>query len=526
MGMRSNERAARGGTAREVREMLRLLRSAVERAHDAVVVTTAGLAPPEPAIVYVNPAFEAMSGYGAAEVIGKTPRILQGPRTDRAMLDALRRALAAGETFRAETFNYRKDGGEYLVDWTTSPVTGEGGAVTHWVAIQRDVTGRRREEEERRRAAAEQEKLRQAISRSALEWRFTFDAIASPLLLLEGDGRIVRMNEAARTLAGVTYEQAVQHPLAVLGASQPWPAVHTLLARAAAAYAGAGAAPANTAAQALDGQGRTWDVSVSPMTSPDGQRWFVVVARDITDLVKLQESLRRSETMSAMGALVAGVSHEVRNPLFGISATLDAFQARFQRRKEYRRYFEVLQGEVERMSVLMQELLDYGKPLQLNLALDCPRDVLAAAVAACSPLAEQAGVEIVADCAADLPAFSVDRNRLVRMFQNLLENAVQHSPVGGRVRVRAERLDGGAPPAVRFAVEDSGPGIRPDDLCRIFEPFFTRRRGGTGLGLSIVQRIVEQHGGEIAAANLPGGGAAMVVTLPLAPPPAPRGEAG
>src|SRR5262249_56334270 len=116
----------------------------------------------------------------------------------------------------------------------------------------------------------------------------------------------------------------------------------------------------------------TWDVSLSPVTSPDGQRGVVVVARDITDLVGLQESLRRSETMSAMGALVAGVAHEVRNPLFGISATLDAFAARFKRRIEYQRYIQILQGEVSRLSELMQQLLDYGKPFRLVMSPHCP----------------------------------------------------------------------------------------------------------------------------------------------------------
>jgi len=241
-----------------------------------------------------------------------------------------------------------------------------------------------------------------------------------------------------------------------------------------------------------------------------------VVARDLTDLVRLQESLRRSETMSAMGVLVAGVAHEVRNPLFGISATLSAFTTRFKRRTEYHRYVEVLQGEVERLNGLMQDLLDYGKPLRLMLEPGEASGVIQAAVAACAAVAEQAEVEIAASIASGLPALVMDRKRIVQVLQNLLDNAIQHSPRGGQVMLRAEPAAGDSAGIV-FVVEDAGPGIQPDDLPHVFEPFFTRRRGGTGLGLSLVQRIVEQHQGEIVAANRPEGGAVMTVRLPLKP---------
>lgn len=350
------------------------------------------------------------------------------------------------------------------------------------------------------------ETLQALISRSAYEWRLTFDALDFPLLLLEMDGRIVRMNEAARAIAGVTFEAAIHRLLEVLGEGQPWSTVRHLLARVAATGERAGE-------QTRDERSRVWDVTLSPVVGPDGDRWGIVVIRDVTERVRLQESLRHSETMSAMGALVAGVAHEVRNPLFGISATLDAFESRFKRRTEYRRYVDVLKERVGRLNELMQQLLDYGKPARLDLAPAAPRQAMGAAAIACAPLAARAGVEIVLDVAPDLPAPKLDRNRIVQVFQNLLENAIQHSPPGGYVSFRAALAADGA--AVQFMVEDGGPGFRPEDLDRAFEPFFSRRRGGTGLGLSIVQRITEQHGGHVTAGNRPGGGGVMTVTLPL-----------
>jgi signal transduction histidine kinase len=359
--------------------------------------------------------------------------------------------------------------------------------------------------EERPRSEDRQAELQRLISRSALEWRLTFDAIASPLLLLEMDGCILRMNEAARALGGFPFEAVIHQPLAVLGDGQPWRTVRALLAEVAAS-------DHRASAQAEREEGTTWDVSISPVVGPDRDRWAVVVILDITATVRLQERLRRSETMSVMGALVAGVAHEVRNPLFGISATLDAFESKFKRRTEYRRYLEVLRERVGRLNGLMHQLLDYGKPPRLDLAEACPQEVMTQAVVACAPLADQKGIEIAQAATPGLPHLVVDRHRVAQIFQNLLENAIQHSPAAGRVRFGAQPAGEGR---VRFVVEDSGPGFRAGDLDRLFEPFFTRRRGGTGLGLSIVQRIAEQHGGQVVAANRPEGGAVMTVTLPV-----------
>lgn len=407
----------------------------------------------------------------------------------------------------------RADGTRAWISINSRPLCREGDPDPYAVAVSfTDITHIKAHEQELERRAEQQSVLNNLLRNASTEWRLTFDALIHPLLLIELDGRVIRLNRAARDLAGVEFDAAVGHPVSVLGEKQPWRAIRELLAEVERTGA-------ETSVRTRDDQGRSWDISMSPViTNPEGQQGVVVVARDITDLVRLQESLRRSETMSAMGALVAGVAHEVRNPLFGISATLDAFESRFGGKKDFRRYFDVLQGEVRRLSELMHQLLDYGKPARLDLAEMPADEILVQACAACGPLAERAGVTVVPEVGGGLPLVQVDRGRISQVFLNLLENAIQHSPRGGSVVLRAETVQGDADrQGVRFVVEDSGPGFLPGDLHHVFEPFFTRRRGGTGLGLSIVQRIVEQHGGEVAASNRPGGGASIQVLLPLRP---------
>jgi two-component system cell cycle sensor histidine kinase/response regulator CckA len=125
-------------------ESLRLLGSAVEQSKESILITDAQLDLPGPKIIFVNPAFITMTGYTAAEAIGKTPRILQGLRTDRKVLDRLRHNLEHGEAFAGEAINYRKDGTEFDLEWQIAPIRNASGKITHFVAIQRDITERKR----------------------------------------------------------------------------------------------------------------------------------------------------------------------------------------------------------------------------------------------------------------------------------------------------------------------------------------------------------------------------------------------
>lgn len=240
----------------------------------------------------------------------------------------------------------------------------------------------------------------------------------------------------------------------------------------------------------------------------------VVAARGEEERERLEKSLRRSEIMAALGALVGGVAHEVRNPLFGISATLDAFEARFGGEGE--QHLHVLREQIQRLNDLMRDLLAYGTPQSSVLVPSSLDAVVEEAVRGCAALAEERDVTIDVIASPACPPVAMDRARMRQVVQNLLQNAVQLSPAGGRVGIvtRAATANGSA--VAECEVADDGPGFRADELPRVFEPFFTRRRGGTGLGLAIAQRIVEQHGGTIAAANRAAGGAVLTIRLPLA----------
>jgi PAS domain S-box-containing protein len=361
---------------------------------------------------------------------------------------------------------------------------------------------------DRRRAEAEQTRLQNAVERSAAEWKETFDTVTTPILIMERSGAVVRVNRAALELSGLSEAEISGIQIDAIGDGEPWQTASQLVSYVAGERQG-------TTAETKDAGGRTWDIIITRfLASVGGADRFIIVLWEITGIVELQESLRRNETLSAMGTLVAGVAHEVRNPLFGISATLDAFDEEM-RQPGYAECGATLRQEVNRLVHLMQELLEYGKPAALSIERGDVREVVEDAVESRRSAARAAQVEIRNAMTANMPALLMDPSRMRQVFENLIDNAIQHSDPGTTVHVDGSVVEHAGRQWVECRVDDEGPGFAPNDFDRVFEPFFSQREGGTGLGLSIVQRIVEEHSGRVVAANRAEGGGSIRVLLPL-----------
>jgi PAS domain S-box-containing protein len=394
-----------------------------------------------------------------------------------------------------------KEGKTIYVEMSSHPVVFDG--KNSRLVIVNDVT-------ERKLLDEKQQRLHTSLQQSAMEWRQTFNAIDFPVLIVDLAGTIKRSNLAAEQIVGIGAEQILGTRVSELGANQPWKKAGELIESLRVN-------PAPTTEEVKDATtGKTWTITLYHISEfgSVGER-AILIAQDITKRAELEASLRQSEMMSLLGSLVAGVAHEVRNPLFGISSILDAFETRFSDRTEYLRYTNVLRDEVGRLTILMEELLEYGKPFRGELYLVSIEEMIARSIRACLPAADVAQVALESQIEESLPKIRIDRRRLSKVFVNLIENAIQHSPQQTTVTIEAGKITDGNSEWVQCAIHDRGKGILAEDLPKIFEPFFSKRRGGTGLGLAIAQRIMQEHGGKLIAGNNPEGGACMIARFPI-----------
>ncbi len=503
---RTEETVGFRGLARDITERKRFeeaLRDSEER-YRLLFEST-----PQPIWVYnedtlgflaVNEAATRIYGYSRDEFLSMTINDIR-PEEDIPTL-MIKNAADPDELVISSPWRHQtRDKKTIYVEISSHPVVFDG--KNSRLVIVNDVT-------ERVLLDEKQQRLHTSLQQSAMEWRQTFNAIDFPVLIVDLDGTIKRSNLAAEEIVGIPAEQILGKTVRELGDHQPWKK-STELIEIIRNYHTPVAAEVKD-----DANGKTWAITLYHINEfGSASERAILIAQDITKRVELEASLRQSEMMSLLGSLVAGVAHEVRNPLFGISSILDAFETRFSDRTEYLRYTNVLRDEIGRLTVLMEELLEYGKPFRGDLYLVSMEEMIARSIRACVPAAEVAQVQLNGSLEESLPKIKIDRRRLSKVFVNLIENAIQHSPSGSVVTVEAQKVSDGGHDWVQCAIRDSGPGISAEDLPKIFEPFYSKRRGGTGLGLAIAQRIMQEHGGKMIAGNNPEGGACMIARFPV-----------
>jgi len=225
------------------------------------------------------------------------------------------------------------------------------------------------------------------------------------------------------------------------------------------------------------------------------------------------ERLRLVDRLSALGALSAGMAHEIRNPLGSIAGAIEILENEIRADDPKREFVLILQKEIQRLSTIVTRYLDLVKPSRVEQSPENLSEIVRSVVALTSKQAAKQNVEVIAETGERLDDVMVDGQLVRQAVLNLAINAIQAMPHGGTVRIRPEMDREHA----RIVVEDDGPGLSDEALQRAFEPFYTTKTGGTGLGLSIAFQIATSHQGDLRAENLPGGGARFVLQLPRRP---------
>ena len=332
-------------------------------------------------------------------------------------------------------------------------------------------------------------------------------ALADGVVITDAEGIVVRINDAATRQLGCSPAEAIGRPFVAVSRD------HELAGLLRAALAAPGARLL-TVEHGL--ARRTLDAVAQGIVGGQQEQLGLVVLRDVTELRRL-EAVRRE--------FVANVSHELRTPLASIKALVETLEAGAVDDPVARPdFFGRIVHEVDRLAGLVDELLDLARlesgRLTLRLKPLDPAELARRGAERLRPQIERARLDLVLDAPEDLPRVLADGPRVEQVLLNLIHNAIKFTPVGGTITVA---VDTGDDAKVRFAVRDTGVGVEPDALPRLFERFYkadkARRSDGTGLGLAIAKHIVQAHGGIIWAENRPGGGAVFGFTLPPAPAP-------
>jgi len=264
------------------------------------------------------------------------------------------------------------------------------------------------------------------------------------------------------------------------------------------------------------GNGRSIPLAVSAAAAPAGggedqHMEMVLILRDLSPIRDLEEQVRQSEKMAAVGRLAAGVAHEVRNPLSSMRG-LARFLARdMDENSREAEYLKVMVDEIDRLNRVMTGLLDFARPRQPNLERLDLNEAVRHTLGLITDDAKHQGVIVEESLSADPVIVMADRDQVTQAVLNVLLNGIEVMPDGGSLKVRTFRERDFAV----VSVEDTGPGIQAEDHSRIFDPFYTTKHRGTGLGLALVSRIMEAHGGRVIVSGQPGCGAVFSLYWPV-----------
>jgi PAS domain S-box-containing protein len=248
----------------------------------------------------------------------------------------------------------------------------------------------------------------------------------------------------------------------------------------------------------------------------------IIIIQDTTEKRAIDEQLQRMDRLASLGKFAAGIAHEIRNPLTGISLFLDDLHDNICTDKEVSSVIELALKEVERLENLVNELLDYAAPYKGELQERDINRLIENTILFVDKQCRQLGIQLTTVLDPSIPKIKIDGEKIRQALLNIIINSIQFMPGGGKLNIKTEIIplkdNGQKNEKIKISISDTGPGIPVSDFKKIFDPFYTKRKGGTGLGLSLTHSIIAEHKGIINATSSDEGGAKFIIELPIEHP--------
>ncbi len=323
------------------------------------------------------------------------------------------------------------------------------------------------------------------------------------------EGNIIQVNQAFEKLYGWASHEVIGKRINLI----PGHLEGEVQARLDALMQGEQLPAVETVRIKKDGTPVEVSISTSAVRDPEGKVVsFISISRDMTERNRMDELLRRSEKLTTVGQLAAGVAHEIRNPL----TTLRGFlQLQEYNNRVDPKHNQIMLSELERINLIVSEFLILAKPQAVHFRNKNVRDILEDVLSLLSSQANLHGIEFVMSSQTAETDVHCEENQLKQVFINLLKNAMEAMPEGGVIRIDLFRPD---PDHLGITITDEGVGIPEHQMEKVGEPFFTNKENGTGLGLMVSQRIVEGHKGSLQIKSAVNKGTQVTLTLPAARP--------
>jgi len=340
------------------------------------------------------------------------------------------------------------------------------------------------------------------------------------IVVVDPKERIMTFSSSAEQMTGFKARTVQQQPLRNVFADEK--KLHRLVEKTLAT--GRGHTDSSFSFKTCRGEHRDLGLTTSPLLDRDGNpSGVVIVFRDLTRMKSLEERVRQGERLASLGVLAAGMAHEIKNPLGGIRGATQLLREELSPESSCYEYTDVMIREVDRLNKIVEGLLDFARPVPLHLRAMNVHQVL-------DHVAELVELEytgkamgIVRKYDPSLPEILGDPDQLTQVFLNLFRNGMDAMGGAGELTLTTRILPGyqvlsGDPVKRRMIsveVEDRGCGISPEELKKIFLPFYTGKPDGVGLGLALCHRIIEEHGGKIDVVSRPQAGTCVRTSLPV-----------